>query len=112
MARPGDFDYLTKVRAYYRQDGVCRDVRKLDHSATAESLDAGPRAFPGEAHHLRPLHHGGHATSENCVYLCYACHKLVGHGTATDGIDKQGGSSQTWVKRTQSDFAFWNGKKR
>jgi hypothetical protein len=28
------------------------------------------------------------------------------------GIDKQGGSSQTWVKLTQSDFAFWNGKKR
>ena len=111
MARPGDFDHLTKVRAYYRQEGVCAMCGNwITPPQPNPSTYRG--AFQGEAHHLRPLHHGGHATLDNCVYLCYACHKLVGHGMAPYGIDKQGGSSQTWVKLTQSDFAFWNGKKR
>jgi len=32
---------------------------------------------------------------------------LLGHGMAPFGIDKQGGSSRTWVQLSPDDFPFW-----
>lgn len=61
----------------------------------------------GYAHHLRPLRHGGSDGLDNCVYLCWGHHQLIGHGMAPFGIDKQGGSSDTWVQLGPHDFAFW-----
>jgi predicted restriction endonuclease len=111
MAREGDFPSQVKIEAYHRQGGVCAmcGVPLFPPRSTMPS----PRgAYSGEAHHLRPLHHGGKPTLDNCVYLCYGDHKLVGHGMAPFGIDKQGGSSQTWVKLSKGDFLYWVKGKR
>lgn len=108
MNRTGDFPYPVKKAAYERQGGVCAfcGVKVTPPSSSS----APPRnAYSGEAHHLRPLDHGGTPTLDNCVYLCYGHHKLF-HGMAPFGIDKQGGSSRTWVHVTRTDFPFWKKK--
>lgn len=63
----------------------------------------------GNAHHLRPILHGGTAALDNCVYLCEGDHKMIGHGMAPFGIDKQGGTSRTMIALSKQDFKFWNG---
>jgi hypothetical protein len=63
----------------------------------------------GNAHHLIPDLHGGLVDLNNCVYLCWGDHQLIGHGNAPFGIDKQGGSSSTRVFLAKSRFRFWNG---
>ena len=111
MSRPGDFPPGIRLAAYDRQGGVCAfcgvELMPPGQGATATK----GRHF-GEAHHLRPLLHGGKAVEDNCVYLCYAHHKLMGHGMAPLGIDKQGGSSRDWVDLAPRDFPFWKNKKR
>ena len=105
--RPGDFPYSIKFLAYERQGGRCAFCGvKLMPPQAGGSLGRGK--YFGEAHHLKPLKHGGRSDIDNCVYLCYADHKLHGHGMAPFGIDKQGGSSSTWVKLKADDFAYWN----
>jgi 5-methylcytosine-specific restriction endonuclease McrA len=108
--REGEFPHHVKMAAYNRQTGLCANcgVKLMPPSPMAMTL---PSLFHGEAHHLRPLLHGGWATLDNCIYLCYACHKLMGHGMSPYGIDKQGGSSKVWIQLSPSDFKYWNGKK-
>ncbi len=109
MSRIGDFPYPVKKAAYERQGGVCAFCgAKL--MPPWPSSEPPKHAHSGEAHHLRPLHHGGTPTADNCVYLCYGDHKLMGHGMAPFDIDKQGGDSRTWVRLSTADFPFW--KKR
>jgi len=108
MARPGDFPFSVKMEAYNRQGGKCAFCGiQLMPPRFGTAPPKGQ--FFGEAHHLQPLAHGGQPTVDNCVYLCYGDHKLLGHGMAPFGIDKQGGSSQTWVqlKGGKRDFPFW-----
>jgi hypothetical protein len=118
MARIGDFKHVVKVAAYMRQGGYCAMCGaplippNAAKSSGKDIAAPGRNPFDGEAHHLRPLLHGGQPTQGNCVYLCYGCHKLVGHGTAPFGIDTQGGTSRAWVKLSEDDFPFWHGKRR
>jgi len=64
--------------------------------------------YRGYAHHVRPLLHNGSDGLDNCVYLCWGHHQLIGHGMAPFGIDRQGGSSHTWVQLNPDDFEFWS----
>jgi hypothetical protein len=100
--RRGDFPSATKRSAIRRQGGLCAwcGVRLQTPWSTGE--------FPGCAHHLRPLKHGGGPELDNCVYLCWGDHLLMGHGMAPFGIDSQGGGSNAWVQIAPSDFEFWS----
>ena len=102
MAREGDFTNKTKKDAVKRQGGLCAFCGVF--LQTPWSLGE----FVGNAHHLKPLKHGGDDSLENCVYLCLGDHQLLGHGMAPYGIDNQGGSTSTWVQLEQDDFQFWN----
>jgi hypothetical protein len=110
MSRPGDFSRKVKLKVWNRQDNLCAwcGVKLVEPGS---SVLPDEKTFYGEAHHFQPLDHGGSADEDNCVYLCYADHKLHGHGMAPFGIDKQGGSSKTWVMLRRSDFPYWNGDK-
>ena len=102
--RQNEFSDKTKREAIKRQGGVCAfcGIRiKTPYSH-------GP--YPGAAHHLRPILHKGDDNVDNCVYLCWGHHQHPGHGNAPFGIDKQGGSSSTWVKLPKSAFVFWEKK--
>ena len=101
MSRVGDFTKATKCAAIARQGGVCAwcGVQLQTPWSNGEYI--------GYAHHLRPLRHGGDASVENCVYLCWGDHMLMGHGMAPFGIDSQGGSSDSWVQLDIDDFAYW-----
>jgi len=101
MSRLGDFSPQIKKAAIERQGGICG----FCGIALATPWTEGE--YRGYAHHLRPLLHGGKASLENCIYLCEGHHMLLGHGMAPFGIDKQGGSSRTWVQLSQDDFPFW-----
>ena len=101
--REGDFPFHIKKAAFERQGGVCAFCGVPLYVASLSTVSA-KNAYAGEAHHLRPLLHGGTPTFDNCVYLCYAHHKLLGHGMAAFGIDKQGGDSRTWVDFTSAIF--------
>ena len=101
--RINEFDDLTKRAAIARQHGRCAFCGI--HIRTPWTVGAGP----GEAHHLKPILHGGTSSVDNCVYLCWGEHKLLGHGMAPFGIDKQGGSSRAMVTLFQRDFQYWNG---
>ena len=110
MSRIGDFPYNVKLAAYHRQGGVCAFCGAT--LMLPSPMSPPPKgAYAGEAHHLRPLLHGGQPTLDNCVYLCYGDHKLMGHGMAPFGIDKQGGNSRTWVQLSKEDFQFWEKKR-
>lgn len=100
--RKGDFKNKTKAKAIRRQAGKCAFCGIPIQTPWSEG------DFMGHAHHLQPLAHGGSDDIVNCVYLCEAHHKFVGHGMSTLGIDKQGGSSDTWVQLGQEDFMYWN----
>lgn len=101
MSREGDFSRPTKRAAIARQGGVCAwcGVYLQTHWSSGD--------YPGFAHHLRPLRHGGDASLDNCVYLCWGDHLLIGHGMAPYGIDAQGGGSDAWIQLDMDDFAFW-----
>ncbi len=101
--RINEFNDLTKRAAISRQQGRCAFCGI--HIRTPWTN--GP--VPGEAHHLKPILHGVTSPLENCVYLCSAEHKLLGHGMAPFGIGKQGGSSRTMVTLSPGDFPHWNG---
>jgi predicted restriction endonuclease len=103
MVREGDFSRQTKRAAIERQKGLCAFCGLGLETPWSNG------EYRGYAHHLRPLHHGGSDTLANCVYLCWAHHQLIGHGMAPIGIDKQGGSSRTWIQMSRRDFAFWQG---
>ncbi len=104
MPRPGDFSRATKRSAITRQTGLCAFCGvTLKTPWTAGE-------YQGFAHHLQPLRHGGDGTLENCVYLCWGDHLLLGHGMAPFGVDEQGGSSDSWVQMSTEDFAYWNGE--
>jgi hypothetical protein len=101
MARKGDFSNDVKEKAIKRQGGVCAFCGvPLKTPWTPQG------AYPGNAHHLQPDLHDGEALLDNCVYLCRV-HHLLFHGMAPEGIDKQGGSSRTWVRLSRSAFPFW-----
>lgn len=101
MGRVGDFTRATKRAAILRQRGVC------GWCGVALQTPWSNGELGGYAHHLRPLRHGGDASLDNCVYLCWGHHQLIGHGMAPYGIDAQGGSSDTWVQLEADDFEFW-----
>jgi predicted restriction endonuclease len=110
MARIGDFPFHVKTEAYERQGGMCAFCGvRLAPPSSGERLPRG--VYAGEAHHLRPLLHGGSPDADNCVYLCYAHHKLIGHGMAPYGIDNQGGSSRTWIHVSRKDLPYWEAKR-
>ena len=101
MSRAGDFPRSVKRQALERQGGLCAFCG-VSLSTPWSSGD-----YTGYAHHLRPLRHGGGPEVENCVYLCWGHHLLLGHGMAPFGVDKQGGSSRTWVQLSPEDFRYW-----
>jgi predicted restriction endonuclease len=103
VSRPNEFSETTKQAAIQRQKGRCAfcGIR------LTTQWTLGP--VQGEAHHLKPILYGGTSDLDNCVYLCWAEHKLLGHGMAPFGIDKQGGSSRTMIMMSRRDFRFWNG---
>ena len=103
--RTYDFPDTVKKQAIKRQDGLCAMC------GVSLSTPWTHGRYRGEAHHLKPGCHGGRKTVDNCVYLCWAEHELVGHGMAPLGMDKQGGSSDTWVKLSRRDFGYWNGRR-
>jgi predicted restriction endonuclease len=102
MGRKGDFSNKTKRAAIERQGGVCAFCGVTLKTRWSEG------EYQGYAHHLKPLAHGGSDKLENCVYLCWGHHQLIGHGMAPFGIDKQGGTSDTWVHLNTDDFEFWS----
>lgn len=99
-----EFPESVKRAAIQRQKGRCGWCGVAIRTPWSEKAD-----FEGNAHHLVPDLHGGQPDLENCVYLCWGDHQLMGHGTAPFGIDKQGGSSRTHVFLIQRHFQFWNG---
>jgi predicted restriction endonuclease len=101
MARKGDFSSKTKQAAIKRQGGVCA------FCGVALKTPWSDGAYQGDAHHLKPLIHGGSDSLDNCVYLCWGHHQLIGHGMAPFGIDKQGGTTDTWVQLSRDDFDYW-----
>lgn len=112
MSRIGDFPFHVKHKAFERQGGLCAFCGiKLIPPRGMPPPEKGPYLEKAAAHHLKPIIHGGSSLPNNCVYLCDAHHKFIGHGMAPLGIDKQGGSSRTWVKLVKEDFPYWNGKK-
>ena len=106
MSRPGDFSAVTKRAAIGRQGGLCA------WCGVSLSTRWSDGEFKGYAHHLRPLRHGGDASLQNCVYLCWGDHLLMGHGMAPFGIDRQGGGSDAWVELDPDDFAYWSTEDR
>ena len=102
MGRAGDFSNKTKRIAIERQGGVCAFC-----GVTLNTPWTGGE-YRGYAHHLKPLIQGGSDSLDNCVYLCWGHHQLIGHGMAPFGIDIQGGSSDTWVQLVPDDFEFWS----
>lgn len=102
--RQNEFSNRTKKATIERQGGVCAFCGVLIKTPYSQGH------YPGEAHHLRPILHEGDDTVDNCVYLCWGDHRHLGHGMAPFGIDKQGGSSSTWVKLPKSAFGFWEKK--
>ena len=102
MSRKGDFSNKTKKTTIERQGGVC--------AFCGVNLDTrwSNGEFKGYAHHLKPIIHGGSDNLDNCVYLCWGHHLLIGHGMAPFGIDKQWGSSDTWVQIERDEFPYWN----
>lgn len=102
-ARMNEFDEWTKWAAIERQRGRCAFCGIMMKTPWTVG------SVVGEAHHLKPILHGGTSSVENCVYLCWGEHKLIGHGMAPFGIDKQGGSSSTMVTLFPRDFRYWNG---
>ena len=102
MTRDREFTDATKRAAIARQDGVCAFCGMPIDTPWSEGK------VKGEAHHLRPVAHGGSAELSNCVYLCWPHHLHLGHGMAPLGIDPQGGSSSTWVQLERDDFPHWS----
>ena len=102
--REQDFSRETKRAAIERQRGVCAFCGVRLHTPWSYG------DFPGEAHHLQPILHGGNDKVDNCVYLCWGHHQLLGHGNAPFGIDKQGGSSRHWVQLSRFTFPYWSGR--
>lgn len=103
MRRPGEFTRATRQTAIERQQGRCAWCGVTLDTPWSEG------DYRGYAHHLRPLTHGGDASLENCVYLCWGDHLLMGHGMAPFDIDPQGGGSDTWVQLDPEEFQFWSG---
>jgi len=103
MSRANEFTASVKRKAIQRQKGKCALCGVTLRSPWTEG------SYDGYAHHLRPISHGGTSDLDNCVYLCWGHHLLIGHGMAPFDIDKQGGSSSTWVQLDREDFPYWNG---
>jgi len=103
MTRKSEFPRAIKKAAIYRQEGICAFCGITLKTPWTDG------EYRGYAHHLHPIRHGGAADLNNCVYLCWGHHLLLGHGMAPFGIDKQGGDSSTWVQLDEEDFPFWNG---
>ncbi|MCK4644035.1 HNH endonuclease [bacterium] len=101
MKKSRGFSKKTKHLAILRQGGVCAfcGVSLVTSWTNGE--------YQGYAHHLKPIRHKGNNNLNNCVYLCWGHHLLLGHGMAPFGIDRQGGNSKTWIKLSRNDFSFW-----
>ncbi len=106
MDREEDFSPSIKRAAYGRQDGVCAWCGVKLRPPGSSNLDKNSQGY---AHHYNPIGFYGKGTLENCVYLCYNHHLLIGHGMAPEGIDQQGGSSRSKVFILQKEFQFWYG---
>ena len=104
--RKEDFPQSVKEAAFARQAGLC-GACGVKIFPPRPGAPRSPGMYPGEAHHLKPVKHGGDGSIDNCIYLCYAHHKLLGHGMAPFGIDKQGGSSRHRVLLTKGAFPYW-----
>jgi predicted restriction endonuclease len=103
MARANEFSRSTKKKAIARQGGQRASCGVSLKTPWTEG------EYRGYAHHLQPIRHGGNSELDNCVYLCWGHHLLLGHGMAPFGIEEQGRSSDTWVQLNEADFPFWNG---
>jgi predicted restriction endonuclease len=106
MSRHNDFTIPIKKSAIRRQKGKCAFCGVTLKTPWTKGK------YEGCAHHLKPLRHGGKSTLSNCVYLCWGHHQYLGHGMAPFGIDKQGGSSSTWVQLGKEEFEYWDGQTR
>src|SRR2546428_10692631 len=84
MARQ-EFPYAVKNAAIKRQGGKCAWCGIPIKTPWSEGK------FLGNAHHLVPDLHEGSTDLDNCVYLCWGDHQLIGHGNAPFRIDQQGG---------------------
>jgi predicted restriction endonuclease len=102
MARTNEFTRATKHAAIECQGDNCAFCGVSLETPWTDG------DYKGYAHHLRPIRHGGTGDLNNCVYLCWGHHLLIGHGMAPFGIDEQGGSSDTWVQLEKDDFQYWN----
>ncbi len=106
MSRIGDFLIKSKRSAINRQNGVCAFCGVSLNTPFTKGN------YQGYAHHLQPIRHGGKDNINNCVYLCWGHHQLLGHGMSPYGIDNQGGSSNTWVRLNSIDFMYWHNNKK
>jgi predicted restriction endonuclease len=104
--RINEFDQETKKAAFERQGEVCA------FCGISIGTPWQPGPVTGQAHHLRPILHGGDASLNNCVYLCHYDHKVIGHGMAPKGIDSQGGSSRHRVFLYPDDFPYWQNPRK
>jgi predicted restriction endonuclease len=103
MPRKNEFNRKTKRAAIERQNGVCAFCGVPLNTPWTDG------DYTGYAHHLRPIRHSGTGDLDNCVYLCWGHHLLLGHGMAPFGIDPQGGGSDAWVQLEKDDFPHWDG---
>lgn len=98
-----EFPLAVKKAVIERQHGRCAFCGvKLQTPWTQGEIE-------GNAHHLLPDLHGGTVDLNNCVYLCWGDHQMIGHGNAPFGIDKQGGSPRTRIFLMRTDFPHWSG---
>jgi len=98
-----EFPLTVKQAAIKRQEGKCAWCGVTIQTPWSVGH------FRGDAHHLVPDLHGGSTDLDNCAYLCWGDHQLIGHGMAPFGIDKQGGSSRTRIFMSKREFQYWNG---
>ncbi len=100
MGRHGDFTEKVKKAVIERQDGLSAFCGVSLETLWTEG------DYKGYAHHLVPLLPGGISDLDNCVYLCWGHHLLLGHGMAPFGIDKQGGGSDTWIQTGKGKLKY------
>lgn len=107
MMQPINFSTTTKRAAFERQKGKCAYCG----SRVRPPLQFGP-GIEGDAHHLRPKHHGGIGSLENCAFLCKNCHKFL-HGTRVgEIIETQGGSTKDWVMVDSEELPYFRSNER
>jgi 5-methylcytosine-specific restriction endonuclease McrA len=95
------FSDTVKKKAWDRQKGRCGMCGTRIFS----------RGQDGQAHHIEASSFGGQDTVDNCVYLCYDCHKQFGHGMfpkSWTGLQKSSGFKWNPPLRKE-DYRYFNG---